>query len=68
MILDGKVDQYPKRVNLVGSIEEIIEKERKMLRLVVLNYVTRNNNTRRKTIEGEIRLLNSQVQMVSLVF
>ena len=32
MILDGKVDQYPESAfNLVGSIEETIEKGEKML-------------------------------------
>jgi F-type H+-transporting ATPase subunit beta len=32
MILDGKVDEYPEAAfNLVGSIEEAIEKGRKML-------------------------------------
>ena len=31
MILDGKVDQYPEAYfNLVGSIEELIEKGEKM--------------------------------------
>ena len=32
MILDGKVDQYPEAAfNLVGTIEEAIEKGEKML-------------------------------------
>jgi F-type H+-transporting ATPase subunit beta len=32
MILDGKVDQYPEAAfNLVGSIEEAIEKGKKIL-------------------------------------